>query len=138
MIFNHDIRIDAIYGSTMALLSNVAQKVAQDNRWPSHGNFNFLLNLKIWVLDRNISILIEVAEPCVEAKFKGRIEYGEGFSRDDLAFKILQLIQHNGLLEAIEKNAIASGGSFALFASDGNLGTASYDLSIIPIADQSN
>lgn len=89
MIFNHDIQIDAIHGSAMVLLSEVAQKVAQDECWPSHGNFNFMLNLKLWVLDRNLSILIEIAEPCVEANFKGRIEYGDGFSRDYLAFKTL-------------------------------------------------
>ena len=134
MTIRQDTQFTTILNALRQHVSDLASKLAHDSRWPKRFDGQFVLSLDFWFLKRNISLFVELEEPCLSLKLNGELSYkktsGKKTGRKKLAGKIFKEIYQRDLVQIVFQQ-LFSKGELSEEEVDGDaFCTTKYDLKI--------
>lgn len=125
-------QVQAIFEAIFVTLADLAKDIAAGDIWEDDFTGEISVVLKFWLLDRNLSILIEMEDPCIAWEISGFLKYQNINKGNELTLQIFDLLAAPELVREICQEVINRGGIHALQSSAWGLGSAAYDLELIP------
>ena len=132
MMTNKTAQMKEILNVTLEFLAELAEDIAAGEFWPDTFDGEFSIERNFWLLDRNLSLLFDVADPCINGTVYGIIKYGNIEEKANLSAGLFDTLSNPEIVKIISQNVIRRGGVPTLHACESGLGAVNYEVKLLP------